>query len=178
MTARSVSRLSIYLLALVLALLGSSSPGMAQGTNGSLTGVVSDASGSAVVGAPVTLTNVDTNYPQTVNTNSRGIYLFNLVPPGKYSLTIAGQGFANYVQSGIVLQANANVTQNVQLKVGDASEKVTVTSDAELLNTTTSELAMTISQDSVTELPLNGRDPSALALLAPGMVDANKAGVY
>ena len=148
-----------------------------QGTNGSLTGLVSDPAGASVSGASVTLTNVDTNYPQSVTTDNTGVYLFKLVPPGNYALRIAAPGFAPYVQTGIVINANANATQNVALKVSTANAVVTVTANTELINTTTSELGITINEASVTELPLNGRDPSTLALLAPGMVDAGKAGV-
>ena len=76
------------------------------------------------------------------------------------------------------MNANLYATQNVHLKVATASaETVSVTADAELINTTSAELGMTVNEQSVTELPLNGRDPSTLALLAPGMVDAGKAGV-
>ncbi len=177
MASSGVSKLFLSVLATLLGVFSAASV-LAQGTNGSLTGVVSDPAGAAVAAVSVTLTDVDTNRPQTVLTNNSGVYLFNLVPPGHYSLSIAVQGFERYAQKGIVIQANANETQNVQLKVGSTEATVNVTSGTELINTTTSELAMTISQDSVSELPLNGRDPSALALLAPGMVDANKAGVY
>jgi hypothetical protein len=149
-----------------------------QGTSGSLTGQVSDPTGAALAGATVTLTNVDTNYPQTIKADSTGAYMFNLVPPGNYALSISATGFADYVQKGIVINANAYATQNVHMKVATAKgETVNVTADAELINTTTAELGMTINQQSVADLPLNGRDPSSLALLAPGMVDGNKAGV-
>jgi len=174
----SITKLRVFMLAIILSLVSSSCLVCAQGTNGSLTGLTSDPAGAAVTGVSVTLTNIDTNYSQTVTTDSSGVYLFKLVPPGNYSLSLAAPGFERYLQAGIVIQANANATQDVQLKVGSAEATVKVTSNAELINTTTSELGMTISQDSVSDLPLNGRDPSALALLAPGMVDANKAGVY
>ena len=72
----------------------------------------------------------------------------------------------------------SSATANVHLKVATAKgETVKVTADAELIDTTTAELGMTVNEQSVTDLPLNGRDPSSLALLAPGMVDAGKAGV-
>jgi hypothetical protein len=127
MTSSGASKLCIYLLGIVLGLLSSASSGIAQGTNGSLTGLVSDPAGSAIIGVSITLTNIDTNYPQTVTTNSSGVYLFKLVPPGNYSLSIAAQGFAQYEQNGIVIQANANATQNVQLKVGSTGTTVNVT---------------------------------------------------
>jgi len=151
---------------------------LAQGTNGSLTGQVTDPSGAAVVGAQVTLTNVGTNYAQTAASDTTGVYQFKLVQPGNYVLLIDAPGFAKYNQKGIVMNANLNATQNVRLKVAaSAGETITVEANAELINTTSAELGITVNSQSVSELPLNGRDPSALALLAPGMVDGvNKVG--
>ena len=168
------------LLLLFVVLFGLSASGrflLAQGTNGTLTGQVVDPSGAAIPEATVTLTNVGTNFPQTVTTDGTGIYVFKLVPPGNYTLTVAARGFAKYAQQGIVTDANTNATQNVQMKVGSSSQTVSVTANAELIDTTTAELGLTINENSVSQLPLNGRDPSALALLAPGMVNASTAGV-
>ena len=150
----------------------------AQSTYGSLTGQVTDPTGAALADASATLTDVGTSYSQTANTDSTGVYQFKLVSPGAYSLTISARGFAEYVQTGIVINANQYATQNVAMKVATAQGQVVdVTADTELINTTTPELGMTVNSQSVTDLPLINRDPSTLALLAPGMVDAAKAGV-
>ncbi len=165
---------------MLVALIGvfSSAMSYAQSTYGSLTGQVTDPTGAAVVGANVSLANVGTGFSQVEKTDSSGVYLFNLVSPGNYSLNITAQGFAGYDQTGIVMNANLYATQNVHLKIARAQgEVVSVTADTELINTTTAELGMTVNEQSVADLPLNGRDPSTLALLAPGMVDAGKAGV-
>jgi hypothetical protein len=148
-----------------------------QGTSGSLTGQVTDSSGAAIPKAAVTLTNVDTNLVQSEVSDGQGVYVFTLVPPGNYVLTVNAGTFAEYVQKGIVINANLYATQNVQLRVASAGATVNVTADAELIDTTTAELGMTINQDAVSELPLISRDPSTLALLAPGIVDGNKAGI-
>ena len=172
--------IKFLLMLLFLALFGLSGSDkflFAQGTNGTLTGQVIDSSGAAIPGATITLTNVGTSYPQTETTDGTGIYLFKLVPPGNYMLTVVARGFEKYVQQGIVIDANANATQNVQMKVGSQSQTVSVTANAELIDTTTAELGLTINENAVSQLPLNGRDPSALALLAPGMVNASTAGV-
>ena len=87
------------LLLLFVVLFGLSASGrflLAQGTNGTLTGQVVDPSGAAIPEATVTLTNVGTNFPQTVTTDATGIYVFKLVPPGNYTLTVAARGFAKY----------------------------------------------------------------------------------
>ncbi len=173
---------AIHLRALLLVvftiLLGSSVLVNAQGTSGSLTGQITDPSGAAIAAADVTLANVGTNLTLTTRTDSTGVYFFKLVSPGNYVLTVVATGFAEYKQNGIVMNANLYATQNVGMKVATAKgETVNVTADAELINTTTAELGMTVNEQSVADLPLNGRDPSTLALLAPGMVDASKAGV-
>jgi len=149
-----------------------------QGTTGSLSGQVTDSMGAVIPGAAVTLTNIDTNYPQSATTDSQGVYQFKLVPPGNYSLSVAAGSFAQYMQKGIVINANLYATQNVQMKVATAKgETINVTADAELIDTTSAELGMTVNVEAMSDLPLLGRDPTSLALLAPGMVDGNKAGV-
>jgi hypothetical protein len=146
-----------------------------QGTNGSLTGQVTDSSGAAIAGAAVTLTEVDTQLVQNVVTDGQGVYLFKLVPAGNYSLAVKAGTFALYIQKGIVIDANMYATQNVALKVEGAGQTVSVTANAELIDTTTPELGMTINQEAVSELPLNGRDPSSLALLAPGITNGTSS---
>lgn len=146
------------------------SAALGQGTNGSLTGQVVDPSGAAISGAEVVLTNVDTSATQNVTSDKTGVYLFSLVPLGRYQLAITATGFGAYNQSGIVIAANQNATQNVTLAVGAAQASVNVNTDAQLIDTTSGELGTTINEYAVTQLPLNGRDPSALALLAPGIV--------
>jgi hypothetical protein len=149
-----------------------------QGTNGSLTGQVTDPTGAAIVGANVTLTDTGTGDSQVEKTDSTGVYLFKLVPAGNYALGITAQGFAAYNQTGIVMNANLYATQNVHLTIAKVQgEVVNVTANAELIDTTTAELGMTINEQSVSDLPFPNRDPSAVALLAPGIVDGNHAGV-
>jgi hypothetical protein len=172
--ARHLQVLMLVVLAVVAA---AGSLVFAQGTSGSLTGQITDAAGAALVGTNVTLTNVDTSLTLSAKTDATGVYSFNLIPPGKYELTIAAPGFAEYVQKGIVINANLYATQNVALKVASAGATISVTADAQLIDTTTPELGITINQDSVSELPLNGRDPSQLALLSPGVQDGNRTNV-
>lgn len=172
------SRVYRILSVLVIAALGFALPSaFAQGTSGSLSGLVTDPSGAALVGASVTLTNVDTDYVQTTKTDKTGSYLFKPVVVGNYTLAISAQGFADYVQKGIVITVDQYATQNVQLKLGTAkSQTVVVTADAELINTTSAELGTTVNSAAIAELPLNGRDPSSLVLLAPGTANVIQHG--
>ncbi|MGP8253072.1 MAG: carboxypeptidase regulatory-like domain-containing protein [Terracidiphilus sp.] len=164
---------TLTLFAFVLAV---SSLAFAQGVSGSLTGQVSDPTGAAVAGATVTLVNLGTNFQQTAKTDGSGIYLIRPVDPGAYVLQIDASGFAKYVQKGIVIHVSQDVTQNVTLKVGAVGQTVSVTADAELVNTTSAELGMTVNEASVTGLPLNGRDPSSLVLLTPGTANVIEHG--
>ena len=141
-----------------------------QGTSATLTGQVTDSSGAVVPGATVTVTNADTNLAQTVTSNGEGTYFITPLRPGHYTLTVQAKGFERYAQSGIELFANISATQNVALKTGVMTETVTVTENTEIINTTTAELGTTVNQSAVSQLPLNGRDPSSLVFLAPGTV--------
>ena len=172
--ARHLQVLMLVVLAVVAA---TGSLVFGQGTSGSLTGQITDAAGAALVGTNVTLTNVDTSLTLSTKTDATGVYSFNLVPPGNYQLQVSAPGFAEYVQKGIVINANLYATQNVALKVAAAGATISVPADAQLIDTTTAELGVTINQDSVSELPLNGRDPSSLALLSPGIEEGNRAGI-
>lgn len=178
MKSKGANRVQIFLLILAMLAAGCGMRVHAQGTSGSLTGEVTDSTGASVPAATVTLTNLGTNYSQIQKTDGMGVYLLKPIEPGSYSLTISAPGFTKYVQTGIVIHANEYATQDVHLQVGATGETVSVTADAELINTTTPELGLTVNQTSVTQLPLNGRDPSNLVWLAPGVINANMGNSY
>jgi hypothetical protein len=146
----------------------------AQVTNASLTGLVTDASGAAVTGARISVQNTNTNFVQTTVSNDSGVYLVAPLNPGPYTVTAEKKGFRKLVQSGINLTVAQAATLNIALQVGDVASVVTVTADAELINTTTAEIGTTIGEQQVRELPLNGRQTSALVLLSAGVVDVLK----
>ena len=162
---------------LLVILVGSGLLVYGQGTSASLTGNVTDPSGAAVPGATVTVTNIGTNLTQSVKTDSVGTYLLRPLPIGNYTLTIEAAGFARYVQKGITLTVDLAATQDVRLKVGTGkSETISVTADAELINTSSAELGTTINQAAISALPLDGHDPSSLVFLIPGSVDVQAHG--
>ena len=164
-------------LVILVGLLGSAVLVHGQGTSASLTGYVTDPTGAAVPGATVTVTNVDTNFTQTVKTDSVGNYLLRPLPIGSYTLAIEAAGFARYAQTGIVLTVNLSATQDVRLEIAKGkAETITVVADAELLNTTSAELGTTINEAAISALPLDGHDPSSLVFLIPGSVDVQHHG--
>lgn len=163
---RSINKLMLVSILLMLSYGGTLAFG--QGTSASLTGQITDATGAAVTGATVTAKNTGTNLAQTSTSNAEGVYTIAPLPPGNYTLTVEAKGFARYLQKGIVLGVDISATQDVSLKTGSTTETIEVTAGAELVNTTTAELGTTVNEAAITQLPLNGRDPSSLVLLAPG----------
>ena len=167
----AIFKISIFL---TLFLWAPFAPG--QATSASLTGQIVDGAGAAIPGAKVTVRNTDTNLQQSTLSNAEGIYTVAPLPPGPYTLTVEITGFQKYVQSGIVLTVNEAASQNISLKLGDVQQTVTVSANAELINTTSAEISSVVNQHSITQLPLNGRDPSSLVLLSPGTTNILNTG--
>ena len=142
---------------------------VAQSVGASLNGQVTDTTGAAISGATVTATNLGTGLKVTATSSGEGSYRIAPLPPGAYSLSVQVAGFEAYLQQGITINVDTPATQNVSLKAGNVQDTVSVTADAQLLNTTNGSLGQTIDATAVSELPLNGRSPASLVLLAPGM---------
>ncbi len=154
--------------------LGCYFPAIAQTDRGTITGTVSDPAGAVVPGATVTALHKATgaNYP-TVTTRT-GDYTLPSLPSGVYDLTIEAAGFSKYTQEGISVQVAQTARVDVTLKVGAASESVTVNSDAPLLKTESAEQSETLNGQQVNDLPLTltsagVRNPIAFANLEPGV---------
>src|SRR5580704_12809978 len=91
-----------------------------------LSGTVQDASGSVIAGASVRLTNTGTNAARVTTTDGTGAYEFSNLGVGTYKLEVTREGFADYVQSGIVLEVNTSPVIPVALKVGQTKQVVKV----------------------------------------------------
>jgi hypothetical protein len=158
-----------FVLILVLAIV-SLAPAHAQEAGGTILGVVTDQSGAAVASANVTIKNVATGVERSVPTNGDGLYAAPNLVPGSYELGVDATGFASTVVSGIVLTVGERREINVTLKIGQASDKVTVTSeqisDVQLAS---SAVGNVVDSHTVVDLPLNGRDWTSLTLLEPGV---------
>src|SRR5438105_11074108 len=99
----------------------------AQQFKASVTGTVTDPQGGVLPGVSVTILNVDTNVPNEVVTDDKGVYSAKDLVPGRYKITAALQGFKSYVRDGIVLHTAETATVNVQLALGQVAETVAVT---------------------------------------------------
>jgi hypothetical protein len=152
----------------LLAILSFAVLGMAQSDSARLQGSITDVQGAAVAGATVSITNVGTGRNTTVTTNDSGEFTASALPPGQYTVEIKRSGFASSKQQ-ITLQTAQSANLPTQLKPGQVSETVEVTSDLPVVESTTSNLGEVIIGKQVTDLPLNGRNFTALATLVPGV---------
>src|SRR5438270_3628429 len=116
---------SLFLLAIGIML--SISPLRAQSTYGSVTGLVTDASGAAMAGAQVTLTNLGTSDRRTQSTGNDGLYLFPNLLPGRYSIDIEKPGFKKYSRPEVVVEVNQTAHIDAIMQIGEVSQTVEVT---------------------------------------------------
>jgi hypothetical protein len=158
----------LLLLSFIL-ILGTSNQIRAQNLTGqsSLSGVVTDNTGAAVVGADVAVINTETNVTTDVITNSTGYFLQDNLNAGHYDIKVTAKGFQTLTQSGITLEASERRNVPVKLNVGSESTSVIVNSDAPLLETESVSTGQTITSAELDSLP-NGTSSIYLAMLAPG----------
>jgi hypothetical protein len=159
--------LRVLLLLLAVVTL-SVAPVQAQQTTADVLGTVSDFSGAVIPGALVSLRNLGTNETQTAQSSSDGQFLFNLVKPGNYSLEISANGYSTTRIASMTVQAGDRAREDAHLKIGDTKETVTVTAESPALHSDSSVLDTTISNKSVQDLPLNGRNFINLVQIVPG----------
>ncbi|MES2390702.1 MAG: carboxypeptidase regulatory-like domain-containing protein [Acidobacteriota bacterium] len=141
----------------------------AQNSSSSVNGVITDAKQAVVVGAKVTLTNVDTNVTRMTVSNASGDYFFGNVPPARYTLTIVQPGFQTESVSAFDLAVAQAATVNATLQVGAVTETVTVQASGVEIESSTAQLGTVIDEKQVNNLPLNGRNFTQLLTLTPGV---------
>jgi hypothetical protein len=149
------TRFGALLLAIGIALFAGISA-EAQVLYGSLTGTVTDASGAVVGTAQVTALEVNTGVSQTQNTDASGIYRFPAMLPGTYKVTIAAQGFANQETAGVNIRANELARVDAKLQVASATQSVTVTTAAPVLQTDTADVHTDVTAHQLANLPIMG----------------------
>jgi len=141
----------------------------AQATaSAALQGTVTDQSGAVIAGASVTITNKDQGWTRTTTTGDTGLYRFELLAAGSYSLKITHVGFASVTVDRAELQVGQTTTLDFVLKPGQISEIVEVSTEAPVVDAEKTEVGLAITPNDVNNLPLNGRDFGNLAYLAPG----------
>jgi Carboxypeptidase regulatory-like domain/TonB dependent receptor len=156
------------LASLIIALFAYSNTAWGQATT-SLRGTITDPSGAAVAGASVTITSAESKVERTASTGPGGEYQFLFLAPGTYTLKASASGFQRYEQKGLALLVNTPATVNVQLKIGVASETITITSEIQAINTVDASLGNSFDETQVREIPLEGRNVPDLLSLQGGV---------
>jgi hypothetical protein len=161
-------RVRLFLFSLMLSLFTVATT-LAQQITATLSGIVTDASGSVVPNAHVVATNAGTNASLTADSNAAGEYRINLLPVGTYTLKVSALGFKAFVQDGIVLDLGQSANINAELSVGGTNETVTISTAVPLINTSTSEVGTTVQNRDIENLPLVNRNVYDLLNLVPGV---------
>src|SRR5438477_6074903 len=152
-------------------------PAVAQTFSAAISGLVRDTSGAVIPVVTVTAKQTESGLTRTVNTNENGDYRMPSLPVGAYEVTAELSGFKQQVRRGINLVVAQEAVVNLTLDVGDVKDQVTVTEEAQLVNTTLNSVSGLVSQQQVKDLPLNGRSFNDLLLLNTNVNDnrANSA---
>ena len=144
-------------------------PAFAQTFTGSITGVITDASGAVIPAAQITVLNKGTSVRSTATSDASGNYSILLLPRGEYRLEVTAGGFKRFVREGIELQVQQAARVDVQMVVGEVADSVLVTADAAKLETENATLAKVVDNRSIVNLPLNTRNVYSLVFLTPGV---------
>ncbi len=153
---------------------------LAQGTTTRITGVVHDSSGAVVSGATVKIQREGSDATFTTQTNNDGYYVFDLIQPGSYTVTVEKTGFKKFVSSRNNVLVNQPAAVNVGLEIGDVSAVVSVEATAEVVQTASSgNFGGTVEQRTIESLPIvgtRGRNPLDILNFQPGVTNGANTG--
>ncbi len=158
----------VRVLAVVCVVLLAGAAAYPQGSTGRILGVVTDQSGGNVGGATVTITDVARGVSQTLNTDSDGAYVALNLVPGTYTVRAEFKGFKTFERKNILVEVGKDVRIDAVLQPGSTTETITITEEVPMVDTTSTTLGGTISNEIINDLPLNGRNYQNLISLRPG----------
>ena len=166
-----MSRLFSVLLVLSISV----APAWAQGNTGTILGTVMDSTGGVLPGAEVTVTHIDMGRSRTIISDDEGRYRASNLNLGNYEIQASLPGFQTSIRTGIEITIDRRAVVDLTLSVGEISERVIVTGEAPLIQTTSGSLGSIVDRNTVQELPINGRDLTALLTLGTGAVNVTSA---
>ncbi|MCC7176566.1 MAG: carboxypeptidase regulatory-like domain-containing protein [Bryobacterales bacterium] len=156
----------------LLVLLGVNS--VAQEFRGRVQGLVTDQSQAIVPGANVTLTNVNTQVRTVRQTNDAGLYRFDNVDPGSYTVAIEASGFSRFLQENVLVRSQGDITVNAVLTPGQVTETVTISASPVEVQFNSTNVTLTIDTKLAEEIPRLDRNPFKLSLLNPAAIDTRR----
>lgn len=148
-------------------------PGFAQQYYGSLTGTITDASGSPVVGAKVQITSVNKGTSVSFETNEQGIYRAANLTPDTYRLEVTMSGFKRVTREPVLVESNRVLTVSMELEVGDLNQSIEVTSDPPIIETERSQTSQTFEGKMVMQVPLDVNARSDMRTIVSSLPGAN-----
>jgi hypothetical protein len=146
---------------------------LAQTITGSITGTVTDPSGAVVTNARVVATNVETGVTHGTNTNEAGVYNLVFLPVGQYTVTSEAKGFKKMVLGPFALEVNQIAKVDVKMEVGEISQSIEIAGVAPILQTESTQTGAALTADTVSSIPLNGRNFASLTQLIPGAISTS-----
>ena len=138
-------------------------------TGGSISGTVTDQSGSVIPDTTVNVLNLDTTVQQSSRTNANGFYNFTALPVGRYEIEIVREGFKPYKRTGLAIDINSELRADVRLSMGEQSEEVVVSGAAVNVETVDTNLGDVVTGTQIVSIPLNGRSYTDLLSIQPGV---------
>jgi Carboxypeptidase regulatory-like domain len=148
-----------------------------QEFRGAISGSVKDPSGAAIAGVKITVNEINTGTKIHTVSDTAGQYTAPYLQPGDYEISADMQSFKKALRQGVTVAADSHIIIDLQLEVGDASQTVSVTAAAPLLNTENASAGSSITHEEVQDLPLNGGTPMALAALSLGVIATGQPGL-
>ncbi len=153
-------------------------PTLAQtAATGTISGTVTDASGAIVSGATVTIINTDTRATRNLTANSSGEYTSTFLQPGHYEVIISGGGFGKVDRRNLILTVGQTLSIDAALPAAATATEVTVTDASPLIDTEKTQMSQTVSQELVSNLPVNGRRYDNFVLLTTNVVPDGTSGL-
>ena len=148
---------------------------LAQGGRGGISGLVTDPTGAAIPSAKVTVVNLSNGVTRSTVTTGAGLYSFVSLDPATYRVTATANGFDTVAHDKVIVTVDTVSEVNISLRVGNASEVVTVTGTSNLAEASNSTVGQLISAQTMDRVPLLTRDVYDLVQLSPGVTPANGA---
>ena len=158
----------------VVALLCLAAYASGQQTRATLTGLVTDPTGAVVPNAIIKIVNSETGATTLVKSNSRGSYTAPFLAPGVYAISVQMTGFKAYLHTGVELQVEATVTENIVLQIGSVTQSVLVTTATPLIDTANADTGQSLTPEEVQDLPNNGNSAFTLERDEYGVIPVGK----